>query len=1438
MNNKRELYVNSHLMVGHPEKYRRAIDSAVSRAASETAAPSAAQAKAGNYRKGKVTIHGLPITIETPKGGKRTGKSRDGKEWSVTMRCHYGYINGTVGSDGDHVDVYIGPCPSAEVVFVIDQQHKSGRFDEHKCFIGWLNKSAAVRAYRACYSDNSNRIKAVRTLTIEQFKSWLKRGNTKKPIENQKINYSRFAQQLTDAVDRYAKRQPAKNQGEFRWITIGGEPNDKTGAKHEGGTPVQIDGQGNIKKGPAALAAKGITNLDDFGKKQQPKPAPKQEDKKRWEKLPHGKTLGDINKRIDELGTEIARATNDAARAELLEQKKALEESDQRADLIEDRTRFAEERGEPDPIILTPHDQAVNTDRRSAQDIFAEYKAEYETWAKRTGKTFNIPAAAEYATNDLRNMHKNYVTSGGEQYAINMIAGELDYMRTKWQNETPSKTPQTGDDVKSDSDSGSSDADRTFEYDPETHGGYKNMFTLASRVEAGEMDLREYQDTFAGVLNNREQWVSDLKKQHNAKTLQNIAGNLGNWHAKTAKKDDNANWVYERLMQHVFEVGDGMSATWTMTEIADKSAKMNRLKDHVAEQTAETLAAHVKQAASNKAARKAEKEKADAALDNPETLHDFERAASHKGGYLKLTPDQQAKFDELKTESTRGNREETKAPTTVKADVSESHGGFDLTTNYHSKRDADIYTASPNNRVERDEYNAMNRTAKQLGGWYYRAYKGTPGGFHFKDEESRNKFLEAISGKEVDRSDILAKRAAEKGAKVRDKLSDHAVRMETRAMESLNTERRENTARQQGMADSARSRAESELQQSARLKSLAQAIESGDAKHLKNVTAATHLESLQAAWRSAAREHREQVLIDKYGDDWRQKATYDERQEVWQNTSPLTAESIAHATMPLQKIYPSDVSAYLGKAAQTAGLKMDAKRWQKKFAGNDDREMLTLTRQETRDWFDFAAKAKRKGVTQDSRAGFWSQDTFNRLYAIGIQDDHELRAALREFVPHQQAKHGKVKAKNPVAEMEKKIHREHKAEGFYPTPPKAVDRLLELADISSGHTVFEPSAGSGRIMDAVKAAHGDAVSITGMEKHVSLMELLGAKGHEVENGDFLQHKGQYDRIVMNPPFERDQAIDHVQHAFEQLKPGGKLVAVVPGNDRTYREGGRTKRRSFAEFVDTHGEFEALPEDSFKGSDAPRQTGVNTSLVVLTKPDKYSRLRDAVDRYAKGSGCNWITLNADRSKPKGQRGGTPVKLCDGKISAGPKELVGKKIKSLGKQSVKTKRRDALATAAKKHGVDKQTLEETAQALWQQKRTEAADFERAKKTAREMSGMTEQSIARIENGGRDYSTVERFDEVARELQTLEPALGLSASDPAPDLWALLREGKRSLPTRHDAALLDEAAEMIRAGSSNEPEDDWGGNDQFSRRFIASVDRYSLAPLEGQILGAPFA
>ena len=147
--------------------------------------PTEGQAEAGNYRKGHTRIHGLEVSIENPKGSTRSGTDPDGNRWEQTLTAHYGYIRRTEGADGDHVDVFIGPRPEAEVVFVINQlDPRTGEFDEHKGVLGCLTRQEAKELYLSNYEDGWQGCGEITPMTIEQFKWWLENGDLSKPIEN------------------------------------------------------------------------------------------------------------------------------------------------------------------------------------------------------------------------------------------------------------------------------------------------------------------------------------------------------------------------------------------------------------------------------------------------------------------------------------------------------------------------------------------------------------------------------------------------------------------------------------------------------------------------------------------------------------------------------------------------------------------------------------------------------------------------------------------------------------------------------------------------------------------------------------------------------------------------------------------------------------------------------------------------------------------------------------------------------------------------------------------------------------------------------------------------------------------------------------------------------------------------------------------------------
>ena len=174
----------------------------VQRAAQETEPnPSEAQKKSGNYKKGRVTIQGLPIVIENARGSTRSGTDAKGKPWSVQMAHHYGYVGKSDSkADGDAVDVFVGPEPESEIVYVVNQKKPDGSFDEHKAMLGFHNEDAAKDGYLGCYSLGWKGMGEVTPMTMSQFKEWLRSGHTGKPTPGQTITLSLADEEPSDQL--------------------------------------------------------------------------------------------------------------------------------------------------------------------------------------------------------------------------------------------------------------------------------------------------------------------------------------------------------------------------------------------------------------------------------------------------------------------------------------------------------------------------------------------------------------------------------------------------------------------------------------------------------------------------------------------------------------------------------------------------------------------------------------------------------------------------------------------------------------------------------------------------------------------------------------------------------------------------------------------------------------------------------------------------------------------------------------------------------------------------------------------------------------------------------------------------------------------------------------------------------------------------------------
>ena len=169
---------------------------------------------------------------------------------------------------------------------------------------------------------------------------------------------------------------------------------------------------------------------------------------------------------------------------------------------------------------------------------------------------------------------------------------------------------------------------------------------------------------------------------------------------------------------------------------------------------------------------------------------------------------------------------------------------------------------------------------------------------------------------------------------------------------------------------------------------------------------------------------------------------------------------------------------------------------------------------------------------------------------------------------------------------------------FFPTPAAVVEQLVATADIEPGMKVLEPSAGSGAIAAALAPLCGpDHLACIELDVDRAAELRRQRLGGSIQEGDFLEIEPRpyFDRIVMNPPFSRQQDIRHVLHALRFLKPGGRLVAVMSGSAENPQ--GRLGDHFSATLARLGGTIERLPAGSFKESG----TGVTTVMVVIDAP---------------------------------------------------------------------------------------------------------------------------------------------------------------------------------------------------------------------------------------------
>ena len=158
------------------------------------------------------------------------------------------------------------------------------------------------------------------------------------------------------------------------------------------------------------------------------------------------------------------------------------------------------------------------------------------------------------------------------------------------------------------------------------------------------------------------------------------------------------------------------------------------------------------------------------------------------------------------------------------------------------------------------------------------------------------------------------------------------------------------------------------------------------------------------------------------------------------------------------------------------------------------------------------------------------------------------------------------------------------ADGLFLTAEAIAAQMVALLDPKQGATVLEPSAGTGRLIDAIQALDRGC-RITAVENCKELVKVLYEKYQTItlRESDFLKTDlGKFDCIVMNPPFRRGTDVVHIRKALGHLNPGGRLVSLCYN--------GSAQNKALKPLATT---WEVLPPGSFK------ESGTMSDVVMLS-----------------------------------------------------------------------------------------------------------------------------------------------------------------------------------------------------------------------------------------------
>lgn len=168
---------------------------------------------------------------------------------------------------------------------------------------------------------------------------------------------------------------------------------------------------------------------------------------------------------------------------------------------------------------------------------------------------------------------------------------------------------------------------------------------------------------------------------------------------------------------------------------------------------------------------------------------------------------------------------------------------------------------------------------------------------------------------------------------------------------------------------------------------------------------------------------------------------------------------------------------------------------------------------------------------------------------------------------------------------------------FFATPSHLANKLVEMANINNSDlTILEPSGGQGAIIKAILHNQPDLLVHTFELMEINHNVLEKIKDCIVLGRDFLniEYFMNFDRIIANPPFSKNQDIEHITKMYKHLNLGGRLVTIA---SKHWQLSNGKKEIAFRKWLnEVDATIENIPANEFKDSG----TLIETVIITINK----------------------------------------------------------------------------------------------------------------------------------------------------------------------------------------------------------------------------------------------